>query len=485
MVRPAPETAGYTCRYRPSVGISRALGLAAVVAALTAPGVHAAPLATWCGTGAAAADLQPDSISAFQIHVILAYPSDGADRLAQLASPIASDIETISNWWLGQDPTREPRFDLYPFPGCPSPFGALDLSSVRLPHDTSYYQRDSQRYEQVRSDLDSLGFTDPDKKYLVYFDAAVDSSSGLCGEADTGLPDKGGPDAYSIVFLTGPCASGLGSGGVATVVAVHELIHGLDALPYPFPNPGPPNACPGDQGHPCDSLTDILYPSQNASVALNQLVLDYGRDDYYGHHGSWYDVRNSVFLAQLDSPDQAPPVGPARVTATSNGALVNLSWSAATDDVGPVTYRVYNDGQLFDTTQSLSDTLAGSSGETLVLGVRADDAVGLLGPRVMIRFTVGLGIVDEAGKLVKDTVPPPAITGLYATKTRTALRLTWTPVTDLGGLKGYRVLRNGVFYALVAKPSLTVPLKKEHARWSVRAVDLRGNLGVAALIVVR
>ncbi len=319
---------------------------AALLAALAAAGANAARATTWCGTSANAADRRPDSVSAFQFHVVLAYPADGSDPTTQLASPISSDIETISSWWAGQDPTREPRFDFYPFPGCASPAGDLDISSVRLPHDSSYYLGEVWRYDRIRSDLDSLGFRDPDKKYLVYF--------------------------------AGQCAQGLGAGGVATVVAVHELIHGLGALPFP----GPPHACPGDISHPCDSPTDVLYPSQTSSVTLDQLVLDFGRNDYYWHGGSWYDLRNSVFLAHLDAPDEIAPAGPAVVKVNKTGGAVRLSWAAAT---GSVAYRLYRNGVLVGTTHGLSARFAGQPGGTLLLGVRAQGEAGLLGPRLTVR----------------------------------------------------------------------------------------------------
>jgi len=358
---------------------------AALLAALAAAGAHAAHATTWCGTTASAADRQPDSVSAFQFHVVLAYPADGSDPTAQLASPIASDVQTISSWWVGQDPTREPRFDLYPFPGCSSPAGDLDLSSVRLPHDSSYYLSEAWRYDRIRSDLDSLGLRDPDKKYLVYFAGPVEQPTTLCGQSETNLPDTGGPGAYSIVYLAGQCAQGLGSGGVATVVAVHELIHGLGALPFP----GPPHACPGDMSHPCDSPTDVLYPLQTSSVTLDQLVLDFGRDDYYGHGGSWYDLRNSVFLAHLDAPDEIAPAGPVAVKVRKTVGAVRLSWPAAT---GSVAYRLYRNGVLVGTTHGLSARFAGPPGGTLLLGVRAQGEAGLLGPRLTVRVKLARGL---------------------------------------------------------------------------------------------
>ena len=47
-----------------------------------------------------------------------------------------------------------------------------------------------------------------------------------------------------------------------------------------------------------------------ASLSGNELethVLDSGRDDYYGHAGTWPDVQDSLFLERLDSPDRSAP----------------------------------------------------------------------------------------------------------------------------------------------------------------------------------
>ena len=48
--------------------------------------------------------------------------------------------------------------------------------------------------------------------------------------SDTGIIG-GGPHAYSEVYLSGFCGTGLGTGGAPAVSATHELIHGLNALP--------------------------------------------------------------------------------------------------------------------------------------------------------------------------------------------------------------------------------------------------------------
>lgn len=465
------------------VRFARALCLVALLAAAAAqPAAAAAPFTPWCGGAPSATDRLPDAVSGFEIHVVYAIPSDGTDRFAERASALATDAAWIATWWQAQDSGRRPRFDLYAFPGCASAFGQLNLTSARLPHDSSYYRGLDERYSRIREDLDGppFGLSDPDKKYLVYYDGLLDGGSSVCGQADAGLIE-GGPDAYSIVYLGGACGGGLGAGGVATVIAAHELIHGLNAL-VPA---GPPNACPGDRGHPCDNPRDILAPSQFSDVLLDTLALDVGRDDYYGHSGSWWDVQDSPFLARLDSPDQAPPGTPGGFTATSRDGVVTLSWRASTDDVGPVAYRVYRDGALIARTGELRYEEEAADGETRAYAVRAADQVGFLSARQELRFTVGLGIVDADGKLVQDTVAPPAVQGLRARPTRRGIVLSWQPVADRGGLAGYRVDRNGAVYTLSRKTSLAVRPGKARARWTVRAVDRAGNMGPPAAITVR
>src|SRR5256714_13557914 len=115
-----------------------------VLRAKGVPGAVSAAVATpvtWCGSGPSPVDRQPsvEVSSPNQIHVVYAVPSDATDRFASLASPIATDIAAIDSWWQRQDPTRAPRFDLFPFPNCSSRGGLLDLGYARLPHPTAYY----------------------------------------------------------------------------------------------------------------------------------------------------------------------------------------------------------------------------------------------------------------------------------------------------------------------------------------------------------
>ena len=262
------------------------------------PAAHAAAPVTWCG-GAPSANDRPDVVGGNQVHVVYAVPSDATDRFPQVASGIATDLGAIGEWWRKQDPTRAPRFDLAGF-SC-SGAGSLDISDVRLPHPTSFYnQASSPRIEQLRDDLLAAGFDDAAKKYLVYYDQAQPALGSDCGAAYVNA-QSGGSHGYAAVYLApnlGGCGA-IGVRGFLAVIAAHELINGLGALDPA--SPGPPHRCPGDALHPCDSSVDVLAPRPTATT-LAAAVLDAGHDDYYAHAGSWWDVQDSPWLRHLDVP---------------------------------------------------------------------------------------------------------------------------------------------------------------------------------------
>lgn len=243
----------------------------------------------WCGSGESASDRLPDAVAAQQIHVLYAFPSDGDDHFAADAPLIVSDLEALDGWWQREDPTRVARFDLYAFPGCSNGLDALDLSSVRLPHDTAYYQPIDGRSDKLRADL-APAFANPSKKELVYYDAPVDTPFD-CGQSAI-APDT---SAFSFVYLLAQgCTHDLGAGGGTAGYTAHELLHNLGAVPAEAPH-----FC--YEHSVCDWYWDVemQFPTGDP---ISKLVLDYGRDDYYGHSGSWFDVQDSPWLSHVGSP---------------------------------------------------------------------------------------------------------------------------------------------------------------------------------------
>jgi hypothetical protein len=215
------------------------------------------------------------------VHLVYAFPSDGADRTAELAPRISADVDEIDAWWRGQDPTRVPRFDVFPY-SCGL---QVDLSAVRLPLSAGQLAPLQGRANAVASALVAAGLTSSSAKYLVYYDGPSNDPN-VCGQS--GLNPTG--TSYSFVYL-GTCS------GVPTAsIAAHELIHGLGALPTGAPHPCSAN----DVGHPCDSTQDIMYPFASGQPLASHL-LDVNRDDYYAHAGSWFDLQDSSWLRRLDA----------------------------------------------------------------------------------------------------------------------------------------------------------------------------------------
>ena len=195
---------------------------------------------------------------------------------------MASDAESIETWWRGQDPTRAPRIDVTAFPCGLQP----DVSIVRLPQQGAQLAPIQSRAAAITVGLSAAGLGSTYGKYLVYYDGPTDDPD-VCGQAG-GRQDSG--PSYAMVYVTA-CTE------VPTdTTGAHELLHALGALPR-----GAPHACsPADPGHPCDSVQDVLYPVASGAP-LSALLLDVGRDDYYGHSGPWFDLQDSLWLRMLDA----------------------------------------------------------------------------------------------------------------------------------------------------------------------------------------
>jgi len=291
--------------------ISLALAVAATVAA--GAGAAAAP---WCGT-ITTQDRAP-VLTGRSIRVIYAYPGDGVDHGAELASRISADVDQIAAWWVGQDPTREPRFDRAAFSCGPQ----ADILGLRLTDSSTTLRSGTVRGDRIVAGVDVATGRPLYEKQLVYYDGPVDDPD-RCGEG-AGIPDG---DGIAIVYL-GACTD-----VPSAVTAAHELLHAFGALA----DNGPPHACPDASGHPCDSKLDILYPYASPGTPLASLVLDVGRDDYYGHAGSWPDVQDSLWLRLVSGHFPLAVAITGRGSVSSNVPGIQCAASCVTDwDAGSV-----------------------------------------------------------------------------------------------------------------------------------------------------
>ena len=272
---------------------------------------------TWCGTDEVSADRTPNlEVSApQQIRFVYVTPSDGPDNFLASASGIATDAAWIDQWWQGQDASRTPRFDRYPFPGCTSTFGELDIGFLRLAQPTSQFE--AMQDPSLGLDPVLAGKFPSTQKTIVYYDGKIDNGR-LCGETDYLSDTTGGDQGLVYVYLQGGCDLGPPGNGGTAEVAAHELTHNLGAVPG-----GAPHECPDNSNHACDSPTDLMYPYLQPGATLDAVTLDVGRDDYYGEGGTLWNVQTSGWLEHLPQFGFSLSVG-AGGTVSARAGLSNL-----------------------------------------------------------------------------------------------------------------------------------------------------------------
>jgi len=180
----------------------------------------------------------------------------------------------------------------------------------------------------------------------------------------------------------------------------------------------------------------------------------------------------------ITSIDSLAPNAPRGLVATARTApeRVELTWEAASDDVGVTGYEIARDGAVLATVTATSFV---------------DPA-----PRVAVDHVYTVRAFDSAGNRsaaatasarVPDTVAPTTPTGLTGTAFKSPHRvtLTWSPASDNVAVTGYRILRNGVLVASPATTSYTdygVARRTTYA-YTVRAADAAGNLSAPSAAI--
>jgi parallel beta-helix repeat protein len=176
--------------------------------------------------------------------------------------------------------------------------------------------------------------------------------------------------------------------------------------------------------------------------------------------------------ASITTPDWAPPTAPTGLAASAvTSSEIDLSWQAATDNVGVAGYTVYRGGSAVATLGPgvliYADTGLGH-GVTYSYTVTAFDAAGNTSPQS-----------SPASATTPDDIAPTTPGGLAATATSsTSVGVSWTASSDNVAVTGYDVYRDGALLATVGAGTLaymdTVAVGSTHS-YTVDAFDAAGN----------
>ena len=146
--------------------------------------------------------------------------------------------------------------------------------------------------------------------------------------------------------------------------------------------------------------------------------------------------------SSISSPDTTPPSAPGTLTATGGLGQINLTWGAATDNVGVSKYDLYRGTSpgftpttsnriAQPTTTNYTDTSLPAG--TYYYKTAAEDAAGNTGP-----------LSNEATATTGDTAPPSAPGSLNVTGAIGQASLTWGAATDNVGVVRYDVYRSTI-----------------------------------------
>jgi chitodextrinase len=150
--------------------------------------------------------------------------------------------------------------------------------------------------------------------------------------------------------------------------------------------------------------------------------------------------------------DTQPPTAPSNLRTTgATGSTITLAWDASTDNVGVVSYGIYNGSTTLTSIPSLTYTVGGlTCGTTYTLSVDAADAAGNRSPQTSV--TAATAACPTA-----DTQAPTAPTNVVVTgATQSSITLSWNAATDNVGVTGYEVYNGATVSGTTSSLSYTV-----------------------------
>jgi len=187
----------------------------------------------------------------------------------------------------------------------------------------------------------------------------------------------------------------------------------------------------------------LLAGSPAKDAGLSNLGAPYDKDIIGASRTAPWDLGAYEFGGQV-VPDTTPPTAPSALAATPvSSTQINLSWTAATDNVGVAGYRVFRNGAEAGTTAALAYQDSGRApGTTYTYTVTAFDSAG---------NESSASAPAVASTPAPDTTPPTVPGSVTATALSAgSVRVAWAASSDNVAVAGYRVYRGGTLAGTVS-----------------------------------
>ncbi|MEW5676463.1 reprolysin-like metallopeptidase [Flavobacterium enshiense] len=183
----------------------------------------------------------------------------------------------------------------------------------------------------------------------------------------------------------------------------------------------------------------------------------------------------NVTTSAIVTADTTVPTASTLSASGTTTSATNLSWSAATDNIGITGYNVYQNGVLKTTTTTTSLVVSGlSASTTYSFYVKAKDAAG--------NVSTSSNTANVTTLAAADTTAPTVSTLSASGTTSSSTNLSWTAASDNLGVTGYNVYQNGALKTTTTSTSLTVTGLSSSTTYNfyVAAKDAAGNLSSAS-----
>ncbi|WP_026726011.1 reprolysin-like metallopeptidase [Flavobacterium sasangense] len=219
---------------------------------------------------------------------------------------------------------------------------------------------------------------------------------------------------------------------------------------------------------PNDGTQAVTIP--NTAGTQNRIMIK-------GTNHIFFDVSNTNFTITAGTSDTTAPSTPTLSASGTTQTSTNLSWTAATDNVGVTGYDVYRGTTLLTTVTGTTYTATGLTASTAyTFSVRAKDAAGNVS---VASNTVN---VTTLAATTTDTTAPSTPTLSASGTTQTSTNLSWTAATDNVGVTGYDVYRGTTLLTTVTGTTYTATGLTASTAYSftVRAKDAAGNISASS-----
>ena len=220
-----------------------------------------------------------------------------------------------------------------------------------------------------------------------------------------------------------------------------------------------------------------------ASVTNGTTYADTSADDAtaYTYTIAAYDAAGNTSVqsaaVSATTPDASAPTSPAGVQTTAlDASTVQISWQAATDNVGTTGYNIYRNGVLVGTTTNTTFTDTGLSDATAYqYAIAAYDAAGNVS---VLSGTASVTTPDGTAPSVPVNVQATPVSG-------SEIDLTWQSAVDNTGVVGYNLYRDGVLIATIATNTYVDSGLNDATThyYAVSAFDAAGNVSAQSDIV--